>query len=115
MGGKRVGGLGVVGSELFSRGKRGDVLADLFDGTVLLRCTPEARVGLGTAIGVTGAGTTVDLFDVLEDTETFRRMLPNLRTLSAPALAFELDLPMTVLDLPGVGGVEGSLGEGAPL
>ena len=42
-------------------------------------------------------------------------MLPNLRTLSAPALAVELDLPRRVFDL-GVVGVFGDLdGDGAPL
>lgn len=116
-GGRTVVGLGVAGSELLSREKRGDALADLFEGTVLLRYTPDVGFGLGTAVGVgvTGAGTPVDRLEVLEDTDAFRRMLPNRRTLSAPALALELDLPMTVLDLPGVFGVEGVLGDGAPL
>lgn len=67
------------------------------DGTVLLLCTPPL-------VGVFGVANASDFLLCLLATETFRRMLPNFRTLSAPALALELDRPMVfdrdVLGLP---------------
>ena len=88
------------------------------EGTVLLRCTPLVLlVVLGLPIeGVTGVGPGSDRLLFLLVTETLRRRLPHFRTLSAPALAFELDRPMTVLDRLGVVGVPGALdGVGTPL
>jgi hypothetical protein len=43
-----------------------------------------------------GLGTVNEDLEFLEDTETFLRTPPNLRRLSAPALALEADLPSAV-------------------
>jgi len=113
---KLVVGLGVDGSEPFSRPYRGEAPADRFEGTVLLRCMalfrPEGLFSIGDAAPCPCPLTEV-LVEFLDDTERFLLMLPNLRTLSAPALDVELDLP-NVLLLLGVAGDPGD-GEGAPL
>jgi hypothetical protein len=102
---------GVVGPECFSRGKRGLPSAgDLFDGSVLLLCTPDPAGDAKAA--VMGLGTAPEWRERLEDVETFLRTPPYLRRLSAPALEdVEADrsmppvLRVVVGDLPwGVGG-----------
>lgn len=65
-------------------------------------------------LDVIGVGPPSDRLLFLLETETLRRMLPHLRTLSAPALALELERPTTVFDLVGVVGVAGCL-TGVPL
>ena len=80
--------------------KRGvDKAGDFFDGTVLLRYTPLPVLLLAKAVpddGVIGLGTLVDFLEFLDETDTFLRMPPNFRRLSAPALAFDVDLPKPV-------------------
>ena len=111
----------VSGTVVFTGGTRGPVAdgseflwvnrgewlwLDLLEGTVLLRPRPprpprpDGTLLMG--VDVFGVWVPPDSFDVFEETDTLRRRLPNFLTLSAPALAFEPDLPMTVLDLPGV-------------
>lgn len=111
-------GLGVDGSEPLSRGNRGEavVLPPLREGTVLLRCTPEAGVAGSPTTPPTTVGPPSDrLLRLLLESEAFRLILPNFPTLSAPALALELVRPMIVFDLPGVVGVPGGCLEGLPL
>jgi hypothetical protein len=79
------------------------ILGDLFEGTVLLLCIPPV------AVGVAGLGAPFDCLECLEDTDTFLRIPPNFRTLSAPALAFDADLPMVLDVLAGVVGVAAPL------
>lgn len=76
---------------------------------MLLRCTPLVLLGvLGLPMdGVTGVGPASDLLLFLLVTETLRRILPHFLTLSDPALAFELERPITVFALLGVVGVAG--------
>jgi hypothetical protein len=105
--------LGVEGPDM-SLGKRGLLSAgDLFEGKVLLRCTPEV-VGVPME-GVTGLGRP-DCRDRFEDVDTFLRTpLPSLRTLSAPTLdAADTERPMPELLRPGVVGVL-AWGVGGPL
>src|SRR5262249_21161333 len=60
---------------------------DFLDGTVLLLANPAD--GDEATPGLPG----VDAPECLDDVDRLRRILPSRRTLSAPALAFELDLP----------------------
>lgn len=108
-------GLGSARSELFSLVKRGEAPAEWRDGTVLLRCIPLPMVaGLPIAgDDVTAAPT--DPLEPRDETDTFLLILPHLCTLSAPALAFELDLPSPALVRPGGDGEPGEPGAGAPL
>ena len=103
--------VGVGGSEgLLNRAAPN--AGDLLDGTVLLLWTP--MVGVVAASGV-AYGELVELgapFDCLEcfdETETFLRIPPYLRTSSAPALPFDGERPTLDFDRPcnGVVGVEG--------
>jgi hypothetical protein len=57
--------------------------------------------------GLAGLGAPLDCRECREDVETFRRTPPYLRTLSAPALAFEADLVTWFFLFPGVFGVPG--------
>ena len=96
---------GVGGSEPLLLEKRAPGMAgDLFDGTVLLRWTPEL-VGVLNAWAV-GLGMAVECRECLDEVDTFRRIAPYLRKLSAPALeAAEADRPSPDLFRPGVVGV----------
>jgi hypothetical protein len=81
---------------------------DLFEGTVLLLWTPPVGVCVneGPYAGLAGLGAPFDCLECRDDTDTFRRTPPYFRTSSAPALAFEADLP-TIFDFPEVFGVPG--------
>ncbi len=63
---------------------------DFFDGTVLLR--PRAAAGVAASAGLPGLGAPLECRECLDDVERFRRILPSLATLSAPALALDADL-----------------------
>lgn len=65
---------------------------------------------------MTGLATLVECFECLDETDTFLRTPPNLRRLSAPALALEVDLPIVAFEPLGtvVVGVV-AWGVGAPL
>jgi hypothetical protein len=65
-------------------------------------------------VGVTGVGPISERLLFLLDTDTFRLMLPHLRMLSAPALAFDPVRPTMVFDLLGVVGVPGTC-DGVPV
>lgn len=85
--------VGVDGSAFLNRVE--GMAGDFFDGTVLLLWTPPELVaarGLPGA-GEPGLGTLLDDFEFLEETDKFLRMPPCFLRLSAPALAFEADLP----------------------
>jgi hypothetical protein len=87
---------------------------DFFDGTVLLLWTPLPEFEVASE-GVTGLGGTPECLDPLDETDTFLRTPPYRLTLSAPALALDEDLPMTVaLERPAVVGVR-ACGVEAPL
>lgn len=69
---------------------------DFFDGTVLLLWTPPLEVVVVSGLpgaGEPGLGWLLDALEFFDDTETFLLMPPCFRRLSAPALAFEADLP----------------------
>lgn len=106
---------GVVGSDVFSRGNRGEGAAapGRRDGTVLLRCTfPLGDVGVPTR-GVTGVGPFSDRLLCLLETDTLRRRLFHLPSILV--LAPEVERCTTVRDLLGVTGEPGTLpGLGAP-
>jgi len=83
--------------------------AGLLEGTVLLLRTPLPVLLPAFETpddAVTGVGAATECLDCfVEETDTFLLMPPNLRMLSAPALAVDPDLPKTVLARPGVVGV----------
>ena len=62
------------------------IAGDILEGRVLLRWTPAAPMD----VGVAGLAL-FELREFFEDTETFRRRLPNFRKLSAPPLALETE------------------------
>jgi hypothetical protein len=94
---------GVAGPDL-SLGKRGlPRPGDRLEGSVLLRCTPDA-VGVTNA-GVIGLGTAPEWRERFEDVDTFLRTPPYLRRLSAPALEdVDAERPIAELLRPGVVG-----------
>lgn len=64
---------------------------DFFEGTVLLLVNPP--VGVEATAGLPGVVVPVSFRERRDEVDLLRRILPSLRTLSAPALAFELLLP----------------------
>lgn len=88
----------------FAAGKRGlPSPGERFEGSVLLRCTPDVVVE--TNDGAIGLGTAGECRERFEDVDTFLRTPPYMRRLSAPALeVVEADRPMPEL-LRGVVGV----------
>ena len=69
---------------------------DFFDGTVLLLWTPPPEAAAASGLpgaGEPGLGTLLEDLEFFEETDMFLRTPPCFLRLSAPALAFEADLP----------------------
>ncbi len=111
--------VGVKGSRGFPKRPADDIPGDFFDGRVLLLWTPLPGllpVYGEEAAGVIGFGTLMECFDCLDETDTFRLIPPNLRRLSAPALALDADRPKAAFRPFGMGPVGVvACGDGAPL
>jgi hypothetical protein len=96
-------GLGVGGSASGANAVL-RMTGDRLEGTVLLRCTPEPG-GVPNAV-VVGLGTAPERRECLDEVDTFLRIPPNFRMLSAAALeAAETERPSPLVLRLGVVGV----------
>jgi len=82
---------------------------DFFEGRVLLRARPPP-VGVAVNAGLAGLGQPLEWNDRLDEVDLFLRIEPSLATLSAPALALDVDRTMPGFET----GVDGGLSTGVP-